>query len=144
MTMVGWIIDAVLLIMLLGAIFIGNRIQRRLCEVRAAQDELADLVLRLDGATEKAQASVGELRKAGGQARDILSGEMGKARALADELGVMVAAGDNLADRLDGKIGAAKQRARQTAPSPVAGKPPPRPVLVQDSRSIFEAIRDAR
>lgn len=140
MTLVGWFVDFILLVLLFVAIWVGGRINRRLAEVREAQNELADLVAQLDRATEKAHQSVGELREAGGQAREILSGEMGRARALADELSLIVEAGDNLAGRLESKLTYVSQLARDGSEEDVPAK---RPSKV-GQENILEAIKNAR
>lgn len=153
MALIGYILDGVLLVLLIAAILIGIRVQRRLSEVRRAQDELADLVDQLDRATEKARTAVGQLREAGAEARTILTGEMGKARALADELSLIVEAGDNLANRLEQKLAQTGQEARaraggaQTASSEKdtdAGAQGRDADPGQGHRAILAALKDTR
>ena len=108
----GLAIDAVLAALLLTSIVVGLRVHRRLSEVRRAQTELADLVVQLDRATEKARSAVGELRTAGSEAREILTGDMSRARALADELSLIAEAGDNLATRLEERLTEAGKQIR--------------------------------
>ncbi|MBK5910922.1 hypothetical protein CCR85_05365 [Rhodothalassium salexigens] len=122
----GLAIDAVLAIMLFAAIVVGLRVHRRLAEVRRAQSELADLVVQLDRATEKARNAVGELKHAGSEAREILTSDMARARSLADELSLIAEAGDNLATRLETRLTEAGRHIRaQDKSAPSGGRRAP-------------------
>ncbi|MGF1605815.1 MAG: DUF6468 domain-containing protein [Rhodothalassiaceae bacterium] len=142
MSIIEIVIDGVLLLLLFAALWVGTRVHQRLIEVREAQTELGDLVGQLDRATEKAQTAVGELRQAGAEAREILSGEMGRARALADELSLIAEAGDSLASRLEVQLttagGEIRARKDEQARSNGHGR------SEDDHRTILEALKDAR
>lgn len=97
-------LDGLLLLFLAAVLFACLRVNKRLADMRNGQAELADLVSRLEAATNQAKESLGHLRKESGAAEESLRHEAKRARALADELTLITEAGDNLAGRLEKKL----------------------------------------
>ncbi|MGF1455561.1 MAG: DUF6468 domain-containing protein [Alphaproteobacteria bacterium] len=77
-------------------------LDRKLRQLRSGQDGLRDIIKGLNGATERAQSAISQLKVAGeAHARDLKT-QIAHAKALTDELGLMIESGNSLADRLEG------------------------------------------
>ncbi|GAB4120586.1 MAG: hypothetical protein Kow00104_03730 [Rhodothalassiaceae bacterium] len=131
--MLSLAMDGVLLVFLGAVLIAALRVNRRLREMRDGQTELADLVLRLESATDKAREALAGLRKEGAEAEESLRRETRRARALADELTLITEAGDNLAGRLEKSLTARGDRAEAEVTALHAAKP-----------DLMDKIREAR
>lgn len=105
---------AVLLLVTIGYCFVLNR---RLAALRNGQSELHDVVRVLNEASEKARASVEQLRRSSVSIAEDLSAKAKAGRALADELGVIVESGNGLADRLAAMSAASRSATRKPDPA---------------------------
>ena len=108
---------AVLLAATVGYCFVLNR---RLTALRAMQSEMQSLFAEFNRATERAEAGIALLRKAGEDAGTDLQHRVDKAQKLADELGFIVETGDRLAERLTGQISVARRPGGGDASAPAA------------------------
>ncbi len=97
---IGMILEALVAVLLVVTVVYCAILDRRLKALRSGQDGLKAIVEALDGATRRAQTSIGELRAAAEATGLALSAHTAKGRALCDELQIMAEAGNALADRL--------------------------------------------
>ena len=143
---VGMILEALVAVLLVVTVVYCAVLDRRLRALRSGQDGLKSIIEGLDGATRRAQTSIGELRAAAEATGMNLSGHVAKARALADELQIMIEAGNVLADRLEGSRPGANGGAPRQAQAPQQPKPQaPRAKIPEDwEDNIMKALREAR
>ncbi len=93
--------DGLVAALLITAIIVGIRLDRRLDVLRSGRAEMAALIKALNIACERAELSVAQLRAAVKEGEDSLNQPLGNARALRDELSIMIESGDRLASRLE-------------------------------------------
>lgn len=108
MSLIALCLNLVLAILLVAALVIGLRLERRLKTVREGQLAFAKAVNELDAAALKAREGLAELRAATDEATDLLGGRIVRAREAADRL-------DKLVSRAE------------AMPAPQAYTPPPLP-----------------
>ena len=109
------IIEAVLALLMIAVIASAWVLNQKLTIIRQGQEEMADLVAKLDQVSNDAQASLVELKTKGTEAEEQLRHHTQKARALADELSVITEAGNSLADRLDKGLSQRNASEKETA-----------------------------
>lgn len=78
--------NLVLALLLLSALGLGMRLERKLKALRAGQDQFVGAVADLDRAARRAEAGLADLRQATEEAVDLLAGRIEKARELANKL----------------------------------------------------------
>lgn len=103
----GWIeivINITLAGLLLLAVISNYKLNKRLSTIKEGQAELADLVQKLNNATNQAQVSVEHLRVSGLETEEKLKAEIKKAQSLMDELTLITEAGDSIANRLEDRL----------------------------------------
>ncbi len=101
--MIGMLMDAVLMLLLVGAIAFGIRLERRLKVLRDGQLAFAGAVTELNQAAGRAEAALASLR-ASGQETDLLHDRIVRAREVKAELEKLIArAGDRLLPPLHGE-----------------------------------------
>lgn len=131
MSTTGLILDAVLMVLLIGAVTFGVRLERKLSALRAGQAEFAKAVGELNAAAGKAENALMALKSAG-QDTDLLHDRIVKARQVKSELEALIARAPVRAESLpplhgEGRRGASLDgagRARQDS-ALVAEAPPP-------------------
>jgi uncharacterized protein YoxC len=124
--MMLWIIDAALCVVLIGVMIVGTKLWHKIDIMKSSQGELQELMRQLNGATERANMAVVQLRATIKEADAKLGERLSKARAVSDELSIITDSGDRLASRLADRL------SDQAAADP--GRPAPRRVRVtQDS-----------
>jgi len=134
MNLFGLIIDGVVMALLIVTVVYCTELNRRLKALHTDQDGLRGVVDALDRATDRAQASITELRTLGAAAANDLKAERERADVLLEELKLMVGSADRVANRLaDLRGGAATTEARAVS---VVKEPP--------SGDMFQALRQAR
>jgi len=134
MNLFGLIVDGVVMGLLIVTVLYCTELNRRLKALHTDQDGLKTVIAALDRATDRAQASIAELKTLGAAAARDLKAERERADALLEELKLMVGSADRVANRL------ADLRGGQNAAEP-------RPVAVLKeaaSGDIFQALRQAR
>jgi len=108
MSLVALSLNLLLAALLLCALVIGVRLERRLKAVRDGQLAFVVAISELDAAAHKAKEGLAELRGATDEATDVLGGRIARAREAADRL-----------ERLVGRAEAAPAQA--APPAPAAG-----------------------
>lgn len=89
-----------LAVLLLAALFVGWRLERRLRGLRDSHTLFARAVGDLDGAVGRAQAGLSELREATDEAIDLLGGRLARAREASDRLEKAIADAERGASRV--------------------------------------------
>jgi hypothetical protein len=84
-------LDIVLAVLLVSALGLGVRLERRLKALRDGQAHFTGAVAELDRAAQRAEKGLADLRTATEEATDTLSGRIEKARALAARLETLTA-----------------------------------------------------
>lgn len=138
----GLIVDGVLAALLVAAIVVSVIVYRRLSTIREGQEELRQLVDRLNVAVVDAQRSVGNIRQAALDAEEKLENRIKKANSIADELGMITEAGNNLADRIE--RGLTGGRTSQSSAAEPAGMEDEPRASKKQQQEILAALREAR
>ena len=115
--MMLWVIDAALCVVLIGVMIVGTRLWHKIDVMKSSQQELQDLMRQLNGATERANMAVVQLRAAIKEADAKLGERLTKARAVSDELSIITDSGDRLASRLADSL-QGHHAAESSRPSP--------------------------
>ncbi len=92
--------DGLLCALLVAVIFLAIKLDRRLTDMRAGNQDLANLVTSLNTAIDKANISIINLRRAAREADETLFQRSSTARALTDELSIVVESADRLSASL--------------------------------------------
>lgn len=136
-------LEALVAVLLIVTVVFCIRLNGRLTRLRDAQEQLKSLLDGFAAATQKAEASVAELRRTCGELGAELQGKIDAARRLSDELSVMTQSGNDLADRLERDIMKRRERARGLADEEPAGGRAPQ-VRSESERELLEALRQNR
>ncbi len=130
MSDIGLIMNGTLGVLLLGALFLGWRLERRLKALRASHQSFTRAVEDLDRAAARAEQGLADLRAATDEAADSLAGRIERAGALAGRLEKLTAEAMLAEARLISAPRPAPQPAApvraEAAPQPRPGSPPPR------------------
>lgn len=132
MSLIALTLNLLLAGLLLSALIIGIRLEKRLKAVRDGQIEFAKAVAELDAAALKARDGLADLRIATDEATDILGGRIARAREAADRLEkLVIRAGPAPAPRPaaaptgpEGGLAALLQRIEQAEIAPQPVRPP--------------------
>ncbi|WP_323762785.1 DUF6468 domain-containing protein [Maricaulis sp.] len=100
MTLAALIFEGLVAALLIVAVVMCWRVDRRLSALKKGQDGVRESVIALNEATDRARASLGALERATSQSVDVLEKRVGEARALADELHLVTGSVDRKADSL--------------------------------------------
>ena len=147
MSMPGLIMDGVLGLLLLAAIMIGLRLDKKLVALRSAHEGFARAVAELDDAAIRAHTSLKELRTHADESQDLLHGRVIAARDALQKLDHQIARAERVQRDLDKGLTTfdAIQSVRvQPAPHPVARPEPVRPEPVRPEPVREEALRPAQ
>jgi ElaB/YqjD/DUF883 family membrane-anchored ribosome-binding protein len=86
MSIVGLVLNLVLVGLLVAALFVGLRLNKRLKALRDSHDGFASAVRELNSAAQRAEQGLADLRAATDEAVDLLADRIEKGRALATRL----------------------------------------------------------
>ncbi|MGK0265917.1 MAG: hypothetical protein ACI82N_000159 [Maricaulis sp.] len=100
MTLAGLIFEALVAALLLVAVVMCWRVDRRLNALKRGQDGVREAVIALNEATDRARASLGALERATTESGDVLEGRVREARVLAEELRLMTGHADRSAEAI--------------------------------------------
>ena len=117
------IIDIFVAVLLVSAIGYGMVLNRRIVALRRDQANLERLAISFHEATTRAEASVGNLKKAAKSASQILNEGIEDATRIRADLDFLIDRGEKLGDRLEGSV-------RDAEKSPSLPKPAMRPKAV--------------
>ncbi len=115
----GLLLDGVLAVLLVATIVYCYILNRRLGNIRAAGDQMTDLVGKFSTATEQAKAGIVALKLAAEEDGQRLQETLDMARVMRDELAFLTETGDSLATRLAN----AREGAKPVAMKPVSVGP---------------------
>ena len=134
MNFFGLIVDGVVMLLLIVTVVYCTELNRRLKALHTDQDGLKSVIAGLDRATDRAQASIAELKTLGSDAAADLKSERERADALLEELKLIMGSADRVANRLADLRG-----------TPSSAEPRPVTVIKEPpSGDIFQALRQAR
>ncbi|ABI66235.1 MAG: hypothetical protein ACJAU5_000207 [Maricaulis maris] len=100
MTLAALIFEGLVAALLVVAVVMCWRVDRRLNALKKGQDGVRESVIALNEATDRARASLGALERATAQSVDVLEKRVSEARTLADELHLVTGNVDRKADSL--------------------------------------------
>lgn len=100
MTLAGLVFEGVVAGLLLLAVIMCWRVDRRLNALKTGQDGVRESVVQLNDATDRARAALAALERATRENGDILERRVQDARALSDELRLMTGKADRTADTM--------------------------------------------
>lgn len=100
MTLAALIFEGLVAALLVVAVVMCWRVDRRLNALKTGQDGVRESVIALNEATDRARASLGALERATAQSAEVLEQRVGEARTLADELRLITGSADRKADRM--------------------------------------------
>lgn len=86
MTLAGLIFEGMVAALLLVAVIMCWRVDRRLNALKSGQDGVRESVIALNDATDRARAALAALERATTQSGDVLEQRVAEARKLTDEL----------------------------------------------------------
>ncbi|RAK58040.1 DUF6468 domain-containing protein [Phenylobacterium deserti] len=104
MTIAGLIMNLVLVALLLAALSMGWRLNRRLKALRDSHDGFAIAVRELNAAALRAEQGLADLRAATDEATDVLADRIEKGRALATKLERLVEQGQGMTPARSGAV----------------------------------------
>jgi hypothetical protein len=144
----GVLLDGLLAVLLVATIAWCFILNRRLGNIRAASQQMKDLVGNFSTATEQAQAGIKALKQAaevdGAELQDIVNA----ARVLRDELAFLTEAGDTLANRLadsrSGKVSSRQAASAYQAQGAPVGNEDIDPMIDDEAADIGAALEAAR
>jgi hypothetical protein len=135
MSDIGLILNGLLGVLLVGALFIGWRLEGRLKALRASHQSFTDAVHDLDRAAARAEQGLSDLRAATDEAAESLAGRIERAGLLAQRL-----------ERLTGDAINAEKRLAETprpAPARAAAPPPTREAAAQRFSERYATLATA-
>lgn len=100
MTLAGLVFEGVVAGLLLLAVIMCWRVDRRLNALKTGQDGVRESVIQLNDATDRARAALAALERATKENGEILERRVHDARALSDELRLMTGKADRTADTM--------------------------------------------
>ena len=118
MSLIALGMNGFLAVLLLAALVMGWRLERRLRGVRDSHTVFARAVADLDGATARAHAGLAELRAATDEAIDLLGGRLARAREAAERLDRSITSAEAMTARPTREAAPERAAARREALTP--------------------------
>lgn len=116
MTLAALVFEGLVAALLLVAVIMCWRVDRRLGALKKGQDGVQSSVIALNEATDRARASLASLERATTQSGEVLEKRVAEARKLADELRLMSGQADRTAENLASRRPPARRRASDIFP----------------------------
>jgi hypothetical protein len=138
--MLALVLDGTLAVLILAALGLGLRLQRRIRQLRSNDGELERLIAALDSASERSAAAVDGLKQAAADADERLAG----AQRLVDDLRFLTSRGEQLADRLEDQIRRGRPAAQRSDPPPPKPAPPQPPARSDQAGQAADLERTLR
>lgn len=141
MSATGLILDGVLMLLLIGAVAFGIRLERKLAALRNGQAEFARAVSELNAAAGKAENALMALKSAG-QDTDLLHDRIVKGRQLKAELEALMANAPKRAEPAARPEPApvVQERRLEAAPAPAAKQDPAPEQAAERASMILQAL----
>lgn len=147
--MLGLALDLLIIVLLSGVLGFGLMLYRRLRRFHHETASFEHLITALGGATERAEAALGELKRTAAAAGERLAEDHDRAQRLSDDLRLLSGRADQLAERLEEVIRVARPLERPGAsPRPAeagnAGRTPPQPSPAMSPDELERTLRTLR
>jgi hypothetical protein len=146
MTVMEWLLDVILVILLAATLFHAVRLERALGVLKRDRAELQELIANFNASTRQAEIGIERLRGAAEGAGQQIAHQVDAALALKDDLVLLIERGNRLADRMDNLVHAGRPLAGEAPRLTVvsdADDAQPR-VRSQAERDLLKALRMAR
>jgi septal ring factor EnvC (AmiA/AmiB activator) len=145
MTMLEWMLQGVLLLLLAGAIPFAWRLDKRIATLRSAGGGLAEGARGIAEATEAAETALSRLRATAEQSGRLVAERIATAEKLRDDLAFLTERAEVLADRLDTLVRTARPAAA-AAPAPGSATAPPSSAGARSEaeRELLRALKGLR
>lgn len=140
MTMIEWILQGALLLLLLAAIPFALRLERGLAAIRRDRAALNDGAEGFEAATRGAQSVLATLKSA----LEVQARQTAAAEALREDLRFLVDRAESLADRLEVAVRQGRPLAASPGSLPGAAPLPEESPRSQAERDLLQALRMAR
>jgi F0F1-type ATP synthase membrane subunit b/b' len=143
MTTAALALNLLLALLLVAALIMGWRVEKRLKTLRASHDGFARAVADLDAAAARAEQGLADLRAATDEASESLADRIAKAKSLAARLDERILAGEKAAEQAGRVAAEAAERAERAARSRPAPEPEPsrQASRVESFRRVLEEPR---
>jgi hypothetical protein len=142
MSIIGLVLNGLLVVLLLVAIVVGLRLSRRLKVLRDTHEGFAGAVVDLNRAAARAEQGLADLRAATDEATDMLAERIEKGRALAAKLERLIEAAPS---RAEPRAEARLQRLLEEAPARAdRAVPPPPEEMERRLGALLAAAREVR
>ncbi|WP_372618664.1 DUF6468 domain-containing protein [Falsiroseomonas sp.] len=141
MSMLEWIAQAALLLLLLALIPFAWRLERRIATLREAGGGLRDGAEGIAQATEAAEAALARLRATAEGTGRMVAERVATAEKLRDDLAFLVERSEVLADRLDALVREARPLAE---PATAAAQAAGRSARSEAERELLRALKGLR
>lgn len=143
MTLLGFILDGVIVVLLGAVIFFSVQLSLALRTFRDNRTELRGLVESLSRAILQADGAIKGLREAARDSGRDLQGAISEARSIQDELRIMIESGDSLARRIESAVDQGRPASyRQPPREPDRNRPLPPAASPPDSGGFLIRDRD--
>ena len=134
MSALGLVLNGALGVLLVGALVLGWRLERRLRGLKATEEGFAHAVAELDRATARARDGLSELMRAAAEASEVLAERIERAKALAARL-------EARATEAAGAGAAARVSDGPAIPPPEPAPAPEPPALAPETMARIERLR---
>ncbi|MGQ0664509.1 MAG: DUF6468 domain-containing protein [Pseudomonadota bacterium] len=138
------ILDGLMLVLLAVMIGYAATLSRRLRAWRADRAELARLIERLGRAAERAEAGLGNLKRASEETGAALETAIAKGRSLRDDLAFLVERAEPLADRMAASGRTASGAGREVKTAGARTGPEPTESRSAAERDLIRALKALR
>jgi len=108
---IALLLDAALVVLLMVTIAYCALVHRRLGVLRAAQDEMQEMIARFNQATQRAEAGISGLRAVGEEVNRQIDPKIEDTRVLRDDLQLLIERGEKAAERLEQGISLGRKAA---------------------------------
>jgi chromosome segregation ATPase len=141
--MLGYVIDAALVVLLLAALGGGFSLHRTLRRLQTSGNEFDQLIAALDAASGRAEAALADLKRIADDAGGRLAEEASGLQSLQDELAFMAQRAEQTAERLEKAISDARSVKLEPLPEVRPGKTPepPPPMSQNDLEQALKSLR---
>lgn len=111
------VLDSLLAILLVATIVYCGKLNRRVRVLQDSRGELATLVAQFNQTTEKATATIEELKSTSKKIVEQMQVKINKANYLADDLSFIIEKGEKIANNLEGEISHARGMNKPASPA---------------------------